>query len=185
MTSKGSDSADPYRLRHGWAATSRLRAANQLRVALGSHKRLMDVADAGAQFFLQLMAARTVVVTTLSNGEYRDLVIAGELPPDEVRYPDDAVYAEALFPESTRLLHKQGGYVTSDPHDPVFVEYVVSTASLGVTSLMGVAVVHAGNIWGEVALTRGANQPGFTDDDFATVRDLGTSFGARLTTAPR
>lgn len=185
MTPTGSDVSDRYRAGHGWAATSRLRAANELREALGRHSQLTPVADAGAEFFLQLMTARTVTVTVLMDGVYCDLVIAGELPPGEVRYPADAVFAEELYPESTRLLRERGGYLTSDPQDPVSVEYAVSSVSLGFTSLMGVAIVQAGEVRGEVCLTRGPNQPAFTDDDFSLVRDLATSFGARLVTATR
>lgn len=174
---------DPYRLRRGWSPTARLQATNQLRVALGERRRLLDVAEAGASFFCHLMVAKTVTVTTLIEDRYQDLVNIGELTLDDERFPPDTIYPVSMYPLTTHLLTESGGYLSSDPADPVFQEIVTAMPYNGVNSLMGVAVVSGGTVRGEVGLTRGHGEPAFNREDFEVARDLATAFGSRLAVA--
>ena len=50
---------------------------------------------------------------------------------------------------------------------------------------MGIAIVTAGSLRGEVFLTRGRDQKAFDREDLELARDLATTFGGAMQTAAR
>lgn len=179
------DDPIPVRGHQGWAPSTRLRAGTQLRTRLNWFTEVVAVAEAGAEYLCELLGARTVTVTTYKEGRFQDLVNVGHLPSGEVRYPKDCMYPETMYPVSSRALHEQGGYITSDTSDPLFLEFYASMLGSDATSMMGVAIVSGGVTHGEVFLTRGRDQTAFDRDDFELARDLATTLGSALLAALR
>lgn len=175
----------PFRGRGSWTPAARLAASDQMRQRLIGVSRTLDVAETGAEYLRELFTALTVTVSTLAEGRYRDLINVGYLPNGEVRYPDDCLYPEGMYPDTTQLLHSEGGYFTSDIDDPAFKEFILTMPESEATSVMGVSVVSGGVPRGEVCLTRGQRQPAFDREDFELARDLATTFGTRLMMALR
>jgi hypothetical protein len=133
------DEPIPARNRQGWSSTARRHAGTQLRTRLNWFTEVVAVAEVGAEYLFELLGARTVTVTTYKDGRYQDLVNVGHLPSGEVRYPKDCMYPETLYPVSTRALHEQGGYITPDTSDPLFLEFYASILGSDATSMMGVS----------------------------------------------
>ena len=185
----GADDPVPFRGAAPWTASARLHAAGQLRSRLLLHTSPTTVATVGAEYFRELFTARTVTVSTLQDNQYEDLVSVGFLPPREEFYPpetaDSALYPASLFPLAVEELRRHQGYFTSDLHDPKYAEFVGSRDDVDVSSIMGVAIMTAGALCGEVFCTRGAQQHAFDGEDLTLARDLATSFGSALMTALR
>ena len=182
-----SDSYEPVAIRghQGWTPDARLHAASQLRSRLQGKVTVRDVAKAGAEYFQELLDARTVSISMHEDDQYRELVNIGYLPPPDSWYPAESVYPDSLFPLATQDLHEYGGYFTSDLDDPKYQEFVGSRHDPEVTSIMGIAIVTAGSLRGEVFLTRGRDQKAFDRDDLELARDLATTFGGAMQTAAR
>jgi GAF domain-containing protein len=157
-----------------------VQAAEDLRGRLEHPATARDLAKAGAEFFRDLLQARTVSISTLEQGQYRELVNVGYLPSPNVWYPATSSYSEELFPIATRSLEEHGGYFTADFQDPKFDEFVGSKADPDVASIMGIAMVTAGSLQGEIFLTRGQHQRPFDREDLDLARDLATTFGLAL-----
>ena len=71
---------------------------------------MRDVAKAGAEYFQELLDARTVSISMHEDDQYRELVNIGYLPPPDSWYPAESVYPDSLFPLATQDLHGYGGY---------------------------------------------------------------------------
>jgi GAF domain-containing protein len=177
------DETVPIRGRQLWTAPARTDAATQLRARLAAETSLVDLARAGATYLQELFTARTVTVSTVQGGQYEDLISVGYLPPREQFYPATSTYPASLFPLAAKELQLHGGYFTSDLEDPKYKELVGSREDTGVASVMGVAIVTAGELRGEIFCTRGWQQAAFDRDDLNLARDLATPFGSRLVAA--
>lgn len=175
----GSDPV-PVRYRQGWTSAAQLTATNQLRARIA---RKVDVAESGAEYFLELFQGTTVTVSTLHRDRYRDLVNVGEIPVGEQRYPQDCLYPVTLYPETTKQLELNGGYFTSDEELHLFKEFVEASPATDATSVMGVSMISGGVARGEVCLTRGPAQEPFDRRDFLLARDLATTLGTHLLAA--
>jgi GAF domain-containing protein len=162
-----------------WNEAARKQIPGQLRQALGSRTRLLDIVEAGAEFLHTAFGARGVMVARLDGDVYRDLVNVGELPPGEDRFPTGGTYSDREYPLATRLLRDSGGYIASTPGDDLFEELLVALPST-VGSVIGVSIVSAGTARGEICMTRSKEQPAFTAQDFDVLRDLATIFGSRM-----
>jgi GAF domain-containing protein len=165
-----------------WNAAARKQIPDQLRQALGSRTRLLDIVEAGAEFLHAAFGARAVMIARLDGEVYRDLVNVGELPPGEDRFPTEASYSDREYPIATRLLRESGGYIASTPGDDLFEELFVALPPT-VGSVMGVSIVSAGTARGEISMTRSKEQPPFNAQDFDVLRDLATIFGSRMVDA--
>ena len=177
------DEAVPLRGRQLWTPTARTDATTQIRGLIAAESSLVDLARAGATYLQELFTARTVTVSTLQNDQYEDLVSVGYLPPREQFYPPTSTYPMSLFPLAVRELQLHGGYFTSDLEDPKYQEFVGSREDTGVASVMGVAIVTAGALRGEIFCTRSWQQAAFDRDDLDLARDLATPFGSSLVAA--
>jgi GAF domain-containing protein len=173
----------PFRGRGSWTPSARLHAAGQLRSRLLIQRTAFEIATVGAEYFHELFTARTVTVSTLEAGQYEDLVSIGYLPPREQFYPAESTYAASLFPLAVKELDEHQGYFTSDLTDPNYAEFVGSRDDIDVASIMGVAMVTAGTLRGEVFCTRSHDQHAFDREDLELARDLSTSFASMLMTA--
>jgi len=80
-------------------------------------------------------------------------------------------------------LNEHQGYYTADLTDPKYAEFVGSRNDIDVASIMGVAMVTAGALRGEVFCTRSHDQHAFDREDLELARDLSTSFASALMTA--
>lgn len=183
MSAQSGD-AVPTRGRGGsWTPSARLHAAGQLRSRLMVQRTPSEIARVGAAYFHELFTARTVTVSTLDSGQYHDLVSIGYLPPREQFYPPDSTYAASLFPLAVKELNEHQGYFTADLNDPKYAEFVGSRHDSDVASIMGVAMMTAGTLRGEVFCTRSHEQEAFDREDLDLARDLSTSFASVLMAA--
>jgi hypothetical protein len=133
-----------------------------------------DIAKAGAEYFRELLDARTVSISMYEKGQYRELVNVGYLPSPDTWYPPQSAYPDSMFPLATRDLKEHGGYLTSDLDDEKYREFAGSRDDPEVTSIMGVAIVSGGTLRGEVFLTRRRDQKAFDREDLDLERDLAT-----------
>ncbi|MEO8329197.1 MAG: GAF domain-containing protein [Candidatus Nanopelagicales bacterium] len=172
-------SKDPYRYRRAWSATARDAASKRIREVLDSTSALLPAVEAVGEAFAEVMVAKTVTITLLDDDGYWDLVNIGDLPPEEVRFPNER-YPASLYPTATARLLAREGYISSDATMDVDAEHPHNSAWLGVGSFMGVPIVAAAEMRGEILVTRGAEAPAFLLDDLAVAEDMATQFGALL-----
>jgi hypothetical protein len=170
----------PIRGLQPWTSSARLKAREQLHARLEGLTSAIEIATVGAEYLYQLLVARTVTISTLDDGYYEDLVSVGYLPPREDFYPPDRRYAVSLFPIAVNELRDKQGYFTTDLNDPKYAEFVGSRDDVDVSSIMGVAIMTAGTVRGEVFCTRGRDEQPFDRDDLELARDLATPFGSIL-----
>jgi GAF domain-containing protein len=169
----------------GWSDRSRHDAVEALRNALSGHRQLLVIAESGAEMMRELLGARSVTVSTLTEGHYQDLVNVGQLGQRDVRFPRDDVYMEDLYPVATQLLQLGKGYRSASRDDLVFQEMQRDTGEEDLGSVMGAPMVSGGIVRGEVSMRRGLDQRPFTPEDLQVLQDLATVLGSQLWGASR
>ena len=170
----------PYRYRMGWGAGARLNAAQRVRAAIASNSGLLDVSAAVAEEIQELFVANACSITLLDERGYRDLVNVGDLHPGDVRFPDDGPYPAIQFPLSTKMLLEGGGYLSASASSALYQEFQAMWPQHPEGSFIGVPIVAAGEVRGELYLARTADVPVFTSEDVDAARDLATLYGAVL-----
>jgi GAF domain-containing protein len=155
-----------------------MRARSRLRDAISTKSDLLGVVAAAASVIREELGARTVTVTLLQDDYYRDLVKVGEYAPEEAVDPNDR-FPASDYPEATARLLAHEAYVsgTSNGHE-VVREHLQIVPPIKVSGFMGVPIVAAGEVRGEVFATRKASEPSFTEDDVSVARDLATELGS-------
>jgi GAF domain-containing protein len=165
---------DPYQ-RLAWGPSARMRARSRLREVIESEADPLAIVEAAASVICDELGARTVTVTLLQDDYYRDLVKVGEYAPEEAVDPDER-FPTANYPQATARLLAHEAYVSDDGHQ-VTEEHAPIVPPERVSGFMGVPIVAAGQVRGEVFATRRASEPAFTSDDVSVARDLATELG--------
>ena len=178
-------SGDDNQLAQGWGSSDRLAASSTLRAAMSDKPELVPACEAAGEAFLEIFQAHSVTVTLMDRVEYRDIVNVGWLEPGQVRFPDDLRYPTSSYPATTRRLLELEGYISTDSELDVVREYIEGSPFNRMGCFMGVPIVAAGELHGEVFLWRDAGHPPFTDDDLPVAYDLATQFGGHLPTLIR
>jgi GAF domain-containing protein len=171
--------------RQGWSDRARQEAVDQLRSELEGHRKLLVIAETGAELIRELLDARSVTVSTFTESHYQDLVNVGQLGQRDTRFPRDDVYMEDLYPAATELLQLGKGYCSSQRNDLVFQEMQADTGEEDLGSVLGVPMISGGVVRGEVSMRRGLEQTPFTADDMQILQDLATVLGSHLWGASR
>jgi GAF domain-containing protein len=171
---------DAYHELRAWTATDRLAASNRLRAALGRDAGLKTAAEATAETIRELMVAKSVSIVLLDDRGYRDLVNIGQLARGEHRFPEDQPSAANYYPAATARLLGGESYVTIGSAHQLLTEYGKLPPGQSIGPVMGVPVMHAGEVWGEVFMLRDARAPGFTDADVDVACELAAQFGMQL-----
>lgn len=180
VTSNDGMVPNAYRYRLGWGPTARANAAHRVRTAIASHSGLREVSAAVAEEIRELFVADACSITLLDDEGYRDLVNVGHIAPGEVRFPRDAPYPVAQFPLSTSMLRDGGGYLSATSASALYQEFQAMWPQHPEGSFLGVPVLAAGEVRGELYLARAAHLPVFTNDDVDAARDLATLYGTVL-----
>lgn len=173
----------PVRGRHGWTQEAQLEAARQLEVRLTGLVDVVEIAEAGAEYICGLLKARTVTIIALKDGKYFDIVNVGYIPPGNYHYPNSRGYPTWEYPLATKELVTSGGYFTTDPGDPRFVEYVRVWDDPDVTSITGVGIVSDSQLHGEIFTTCDQTRPPFDVSDLDVMRGVAPVFAARFVAA--
>lgn len=155
-------------------------AMEALRTELSHHTQVSRIAEAAAEILRERFDARSVTVSTFTEGHWQDLVNVGQLGQRDKRFPRDDAYSYELYPVATRLLELGQGYRSSRPDDAVFQEMQMDTGEADLGSVMGVPMVSGGRVRGEVSMRRGQDQPPFSKDDMEVLKDLATVLGTHL-----
>lgn len=167
-----------YAHRLAWGPSARMQARSRLREAIRHRTDLTGVVTAAASVICEELGARTVTVTLLQDDYYRDLVKVGDFAPEEAVDPQDR-FPASDYPEATARLLAHEAYVSgAGGDDEVTREHLQLVPTGRVNGFMGVPIVAAGEVRGEVFATRRADQPTFTSDDVSVARDLATELGA-------
>lgn len=166
----------PLYQRLAWGPSARMRARSRLREVIDSHHDPVEVVEAAAQVICEELGARTVTVTLLQDDHYRDLVKVGEYSAEEAVDPDEK-FPVSDYPEATARLLAHEAYVSGDDGREVVQEHLQIVPPERVSGFMGVPIVAAGEVRGEVFATRRASEPSFTTDDVSVARDLATELG--------
>ncbi len=139
-----------------------------------------SVHDMDQLVWLSATAALTVVAATSASvsrydaeaGSVRTLVNVGELGPGEVEHPADERYRVSDFPNLLKLAEQQQPWSLhrddpdGDRNEHALLRSLDKSASLGCPIILGTRV------WGEVYVTRDADQPPFDARDRAAARVL-------------
>jgi len=167
------------RYHRGWSGTGRSDAIRHLVVTIDRYEELLPLAHGSAAAVAELMAAATAHVTLIVDDQYCDLVNVGDLNPGMVTFPENQYYPLDSYPRATQQLLAHRGYLSSDDSE-VVREYTGHTPYDVPASFMGVPIVAQGRVFGELFLTRNAQQPPFTSEDLELVMDFATVIGGRI-----
>ena len=159
-----------------------LHGLNDLVLALRSSRRFIDVLEISGE---QARAALGATSLSLSAWD-RDLgrlvtrVNLGVLAPGEVRFPDDEIYQ--LAREAVVLLEGNGFLVQADdPAAPEPDRTILRGA--GMASGMTMPIPSEGRLWGEMWVTRSADQPAYGVDDRAFASEVASLIGEVIASA--
>ncbi|HEX5018631.1 MAG TPA: GAF domain-containing protein [Actinomycetes bacterium] len=176
MTEEGGHPEARYTHRLAWGPSARMRARSRLRDAIDDKSDLLTVVEAAASVIREELAAKTVTVTLLQDDYYRDLVKVGDYAPEEAVDPDER-FPASDYPQATARLLAHQAYVSGSDGKEVVQEHLQIVPPDRVSGFMGVPIVAAGEVRGEVFATRRASEPAFTEDDVSVARDLATELG--------
>jgi GAF domain-containing protein len=180
MAPNGDHLPDAYRYRMGWGSAARINAAKRVRDAIAGHSGLLSVSAAVAEEIQDLFVASACSITLLDERGYRDLVNVGRLDPGDERFPPDEPYPAIQFPLATRMLLEGGGYLSASSSSALYKEFQAMWPQHPEGSFLGVPIVAAAEVRGELYLARAADVPVFTDEDVDAARDLATLYGSVL-----
>jgi hypothetical protein len=148
-------------------------------VTIDRYEELLPLVHGAAAVVSELMAAATAHVTLIVDDQYCDVVNVGDLAPGMATFPEDQYYPLDSYPWASRQLLAHRGYLSCDDSE-VVREYTRLTPWNVPASFMGVPIVAQGRVFGEMFLTRNAQQPPFTSEDLELMMDLATVIGARI-----
>jgi GAF domain-containing protein len=151
-----------------------------VRAAISAHSGLLGVSAAVAEEIKELFMANACSITLIDERGYRDLVNVGELDPGDERFPPDEPYPTVQFPLSTAMLLEGGGYLSSSASSALYKEFQAMWPQHPAGSFLGVPIVAAGEVRGELYLSRAKDIPVFTSEDVDAARDLATLYGSVL-----
>jgi len=157
-----------------------MRARARLRDAIDAGSDPAEVVEAAATVICEELGARTVTVTLLQDDCYRDLVKVGDYSAEEAVDPG-LRFPATDYPEATARLLAHQAYVSGGSGgsgQDVAREHLQIVPPDRVSGFMGVPIVAAGTVRGEVFATRRACEPSFTADDVSVARDLATELGS-------
>ncbi|HVQ89054.1 MAG TPA: GAF domain-containing protein [Actinomycetes bacterium] len=181
MPQQDETSPDAFRYRKGWSTTARRNAVDRVRVALTKGTDLRTVSESVAETIGDLFTAKACTISLLDARGYRDVVNIGALAPNDKRFPDpDYYYDVERFPLSTQLLMDGSGYLSTTTTSPIYKEYQGMWPQMPAGSFLGVPIIAAGEVRGELYLARGEEAPLFMNDDLEMARDLATQYGSVL-----
>jgi diguanylate cyclase (GGDEF)-like protein len=128
-------------------------------------------------------ASLSISVWERDRARVRVLVNTGDLAPHEVESPTDEIYLVTDYPQLVALFADGQGFVHqvdrsnahtgSQGHERVMSELL---GDLGKASSLSVPLVLEGRVWGELFVTRAADQPPFENDDI----DYGLAVAAQV-----
>jgi len=165
--------------RQAWGPSARVDATARIRDILDNTRGLLRTCELVAEEIRELVAARSVTISLIENGNYRDLVIVGYLGPGEERLPRNHQYPATLYPTATELLLAQHAYVSSQS-PKIREEHMVDDSTVSAGCFMGIPIVAGNEVRGELFATRAKLVPEFTREDMEIVRDLVTQLGVRI-----
>ncbi len=173
--------SDQYKYRKSWGPSTRLSATNRIRAIVADEEGLNATSEAVAEEMMAMFVAEASSFSLLDESGYRDIVNVGKLAPGDKRFPDPNFrYPARDFPLSTELLLKGTGYISANAQSDLYKEYQGMWPQMPAGSFMGVPIVAAGNVSGEVYLARDAKRPPFSGEDLEVARDLATPYGSAL-----
>jgi len=165
--------------RQAWGPSARVDATARIRDILEHTRGLLRTCELVAEEIRELVAARSVTISLIENGTYRDLVIVGYLGPNEERLPKNYQYPAKLYPAATELLLAQHAYVSTQS-PKIREEHMVDDSTVSAGCFMGIPIIAGNEVRGELFATRAKLVPEFTEDDVEIVRDLITQLGVRF-----
>jgi len=174
------DPGHDERFRQGWGSSARIAASSTLRAAMSDKTELLPACEAAGEAFVEIFRADAVSVTLMDRLEYCDIVNVGWLEPGQVRFPVDQRYPTSTYPATTRRLLELEGYISTDSELDVVREYIEGSPFNRMGCFMGVPIVAAAEVHGEVFLWRDEGHPPFTSEDLPVAYDLATQFGGHL-----
>jgi diguanylate cyclase (GGDEF)-like protein len=147
---------------------ARLRALLDIAKVVGAISKFEDLIELTAEEARRALDAASLSVSRWDRerGVFRVLVNVGVLGPEEVRFPDDEVYAAAAYPESNQLIDTRRGYVACVDDGTAEADLL---GVLEKDSALGIPLVVDARVWGAIYATRSAGQRRFAtaDLDFA------------------
>jgi diguanylate cyclase (GGDEF)-like protein len=150
-------------------ADERLAGLVRLARVMAEARSLEELAELVSEEARFALGARTASLSRLEpeHGLVRTLVNVGELAPDEDRFPADETYQVADFPllglmvDEARPWRVQVDDPSADSAERALLLRVGATSALGAPLLAG------GRVWGELFVTRSAQDRPYDDDDLA------------------
>ena len=145
----------------------------------------IDLLDQAARSARRALDGASVSISRWddNSGMCQVLLNEGLLGPHEVPYPEDEIYEAAVYGSLEALTEQLSGWTTSidaadtDGADALLLRRLDKHCSLGAPIPM------EGRIWGELYLTRTADQPCFDQSDIDLALVVGAQIGAALATA--
>ena len=117
------------------------------------------------------------------HGRVRTLVNVGELGPGEVPLPEDETYSMLDYGMLTVMLEQERGILTSIGQENQTDAHLLLLHQLHKGSSVCAPVPLDGRVWGELFVTRGLEQPAFTEADLDFAVAVAAQVGAALATA--
>lgn len=155
--------------------------------ALGRSEDLSRLLEIAAEEARDALHSASVSISRVEPGTVtvRTIINAGELGPNEVRWPDNEVYAVRDGVNLGRVLDDLITW-TADVEDPDCDSYEMELLQgLGKGSALGAPIVVDGKLWGEFYATRHIGQAAFLEGDAAYVEVLSAILGGAISRSLR
>ncbi|GAB3680208.1 GGDEF domain-containing protein [Angustibacter aerolatus] len=164
---------------------SSLRSLAAMARALGRSERLLAMVELAAEEACVAMDAASVSISRVEPGigSVRTLINAGDLGPDEERWPTDEVYPVEAYAQLEAVVHDGRTLITSvtDPAAPA--EELRILHALGKGSALQAAIAVDGQLWGEFYATRHVGVEAFSEQESAYAETLVAILGGAVSRA--
>lgn len=152
----------------------RIRSLAAMARALGRSQDLRRALETAAEEGCRALRSSSVSLSRLEPGTLivRTIVNAGDLGPNEVRWPEDETYAVEDFSNLVLVVDDLQTWTASVDDPAGDANERALLGALGKSSSLGAPIVVDGQLWGELYATRTADQPPFGADDMAYVDAL-------------
>jgi diguanylate cyclase (GGDEF)-like protein len=153
---------------------TRIRSLAAMARALGTSQHLRRALDVAAEEACTALQASSVSLSRLEPGTLivRTIVNAGDLGPNEVRWPEDETYALEDFSNLVQVVDDLQTWTASVDDPAADANERALLVRLGKSASLGAPIVVDGRLWGELYATRTPEQPPFGGDDLAYVDAL-------------